>query len=225
MGRLFAISDIHGCYDPFYELVIKRINLDKSDRLILLGDYIDRGEKSKEVVDFILDLITKDFDITVLTGNHEAMLLDSYRNPEMLPLWYMNSGMTTLHSFGIRDIAEIDKKYVDFFSEMRYYEISGNLIFVHAGFNDYAPDPFIDSHNMIWECRMQYDNPLLAGKTIIHGHRPKTTDLVQKKINEKSKVIPIDTGCVYEDEPGYGNLSALEVNSMNLISVKNNQYG
>jgi serine/threonine protein phosphatase 1 len=75
MNRLFAISDIHGCYRTFYDLVIRKINLKKSDRLILLGDYIDRGDQSKEVVDFIIDLKEKGFDLTMLKGNHEAMLL------------------------------------------------------------------------------------------------------------------------------------------------------
>lgn len=221
MGRFFAISDIHGCFDTFYELLIRRIDLSRTDRLILLGDYIDRGEKSKEVVDLILDLKEKGFDITTLSGNHEAMLVESYQNPEMLPLWYMNSGMTTLQSFGIHDIADIDKKYIDFFKNLKYYELSGDFIFVHAGFNDFAKDPFSDLHGMIWECKMQYDNPVLTGKTIIHGHRPKTIDYVKRMITENSKVIPIDTGCIYEKELGYGNLSALDINSMNLISVVN----
>jgi hypothetical protein len=74
---------------------------------------------------------------------------------------------------------------------------------------------------MIWESRLSYENPLLSGKTIIHGHRPKTISYVKKLISENSKVIPIDTGCVYEKEIGYGNLSALEVNSMTLFSVSN----
>jgi serine/threonine protein phosphatase 1 len=221
MSRLYAISDIHGCFDTFYELLIRQIDLKKSDRLILLGDYIDRGDKSKEVIDFIVDLNKNGFDIIPLSGNHEAMLLESFQNPGMLPLWYMNSGMTTLHSFGIKDIRDIDTKYIDFFINLRYYYTSGNFIFVHAGFNDFAPDPFSDLHIMIWECSVQYDNPVFKGKTIIHGHRPKTIEYVNKLINEKSKVIPIDTGCVYENEPGYGNLSALEVNSMSLISVSN----
>jgi serine/threonine protein phosphatase 1 len=221
MSRLFAISDIHGCFETFYELVVKRIDLKKSDRLILLGDYIDRGEKSKEVIDFIIDLDRKGFDVLPLLGNHEVMLVESYQNPEMLALWFMNSGMSTLQSFDIPDITDIDQKYIDFFSSLGYYETSANFIFVHAGFNDFAPDPFSDTNVMIWECSMQYDNPVFAGKTIIHGHRPKTTDYVKRLIDEKSKVIPIDTGCVYEKELGYGNLSALELNSMTLISVAN----
>jgi serine/threonine protein phosphatase 1 len=221
MSRLFAISDIHGCFDTFYELVIRQIDLKKSDRLILLGDYIDRGEKSKEVIDFIIDLESNGYDITTLTGNHESMLVESYQNPEILPLWYMNSGMTTLNSFNIPDIRDMDKKYIDFFMNLHFYETYAGYIFVHAGFNDFATDPFSDLNGMIWECRMQYNNPVFAGKTIIHGHRPKTPDYVKRLISEKSQVIPIDTGCVYEKELGYGYLSALEVNSMTLLTVAN----
>jgi len=221
MSRLFAISDIHGCFKPFHELVVNTIKLKKTDQLVLLGDYIDRGDQSKEVIDFIIDLDRMGFDITSLKGNHEEMLSDAYSNNDMLPLWLYNSGMSTLSGFGIRDIREIDDVYIDFFNNLEYYKIVGNYIFVHAGFNDRAADPLSDYHSMVWECRLSYDNPLLLNKTIIHGHRPKTISYVEKLIDEKSKVIPIDTGCVYEREQGYGNLSALEVKSMTLYSVPN----
>ncbi|MBA4321934.1 MAG: serine/threonine protein phosphatase [Odoribacter sp.] len=221
MGRTFAISDIHGCFETFHNLVTRKIGLTKSDKLILLGDYIDRGEKSKEVIDFIIDLLETGFDVTPLAGNHEEMLVDSFSNPEMLPLWLLNSGMSTLQSFGIQDINDIEKKYLDFFVNLKYYETEGNFLFVHAGFNDFAPDPFSDKHGMIWECRTFYENPLLKGKTIIHGHRPKRQEYIKKLINENSKVIPIDTGCVYDKDQGYGVLSALDVGSMKLISVEN----
>jgi serine/threonine protein phosphatase 1 len=219
MSRLFAISDIHGCFKPFYELVINRINLKKSDRLILLGDYIDRGEQSREVVDFIMDLKKNGFNITPLTGNHEVMLVDSYNDPKMLPLWLMNNGITTLLSFNINDISEMEDKYLSFFTHMEHYVSAGNFLFVHAGFNDLITDPFSDRYHMIWECSASYNNPLLSGKTIIHGHRPKRLDFVRKQISNKSGVIPIDTGCVYEKEMGYGFLSALEVNTMELTTV------
>ena len=54
--RLFAIGDIHGCFDSLKELVEHKIQLQKSDKLVLLGDYIDRGDKSKEVVEYIIEL-------------------------------------------------------------------------------------------------------------------------------------------------------------------------
>jgi serine/threonine protein phosphatase 1 len=219
MDRLFAISDIHGCYRTFYELVIKIINLKKSDRLILLGDYIDRGDQIREVVDFIIDLKEKGFDVTTLKGNHEAMLFGSILDPDMFALWMMNQGATTLESFGVSDASRMEKKYFDFFNSLEYYREEGNLLFVHAGFNDFIADPFSDSEAMIWESNSSYLNPLLQGKTIIHGHRPKFVAYVRKLINQKSNVIPIDTGCVYDKELGYGFLSALDVNAMELISI------
>jgi serine/threonine protein phosphatase 1 len=219
MGRLFAISDIHGCFRPFYELVVKVIDLQKSDRLILLGDYIDRGDQSREVIDFIIELKDKGFNITPLTGNHEVMLVDSYNDKGLLPLWYLNSGMTTLLSFDISDIGDIGDKYLGFFTSLAYYESIGDFLFVHAGFNDLISDPFSDRHHMIWECRPTYFNPIFSGKTVIHGHRPKLPEYVRKLISNRSNVIPIDTGCVYDEELGYGFISALEVNSMELISV------
>jgi serine/threonine protein phosphatase 1 len=221
MGKLYAISDIHGCYDTFYGLVISRICLQKSDRLILLGDYIDRGDKSREVIDLILDLTKKGYDVTPLMGNHESMMLDAYRDRSLLPLWLYNSGSDTLLSFGISDLSDMETRYIDFFMNLRYYEQTGDLIFVHAGFNDEAPDPFGDNYKMIWETRSGYSNPVFEGKTIIHGHRPKTIDFVNTLIKEKSRVIPIDTGCVYSRESGLGFLSALDVGSMQLISVSN----
>jgi len=221
MGRLFAISDIHGCFKPFYKLIVSTIKLTKSDQLILLGDYIDRGDQSKEVIDFIIDLTREGFNVTSLAGNHEVMLACSYYDRDVLPLWLMNSGTSTLESFGIKDIREIDNRYMEFFTTLEYYKILGNMVFVHAGFDDSAFNPFADKHNMIWECRTSYQNPMLSGKTIIHGHRPKTISYVKKLISEKAKVIPVDTGCVYEKLSGYGNLSALEVNSMTLFSISN----
>jgi len=221
MGRLFAISDIHGCFKPFYEIVVNTINLKKSDQLILLGDYIDRGDQSKEVIDFIIDLHKGGFNITPLTGNHEVMLCEAYYNQDLLPLWLMNSGMSTLLSFGIQDIREMDNHYLEFFTTLEYYKILDNFVFVHAGFDNYAINPFLDKNSMVWECSLSYNNPLLAGKTIVHGHRPRTISFVKKVISEKSKVIPIDTGCVYEKQQAYGNLSALEIYSMTLFSVSN----
>jgi serine/threonine protein phosphatase 1 len=166
-----------------------------------------------------LDLQKEGFSITPLIGNHELMLIDSYYDNDLLALWLMNNGLSTLQSFGIRDVREMDNHYLDFFMSLKYYKTIGNLIFVHAGFDDLAENPFSDKYSMVWESRSSYGNPLLSGKTIIHGHRPKTISYINKLINEKSNVIPIDTGCVYGINSGYGFLSALELKSMSLYSV------
>ena len=221
MSRLFAISDIHGCFDTFYELVVNHIRLQKSDELVLLGDYIDRGEKTREVIDFIIDLDRSGFSVTSLAGNHESMLLQSLEDPSALPLWLVNSGDTTLESFKIDKINLIENRYLSFFRELKYYHSSGNFLFVHAGFNDLADDPFSDIHGMIWETNPVYKHELLKNRIIIHGHRPKTPGYVKEMLASRSMVIPIDTGCVYTNRSDLGYLSALDVLNMKLISVRN----
>lgn len=221
MGRLLAISDIHGCADTFNELLFNSLKIVKSDKIVLLGDYIDRGAKSMEVIDLIMDLISKGYDIIPLAGNHEVMLLDALSDKNMLPMWLINNGLSTLDSFNVFNVEEIENKYLVFFTGLSFYEKTGDIYFVHAGFNENADDPLEDRYGMVWECRSSYSHPFFAGKTVIHGHRPKTPDFVRKIIASGSDVIPVDTGCVYTGSPGLGFLSALEVNSMNLISVMN----
>ncbi|NMC41900.1 MAG: serine/threonine protein phosphatase [Bacteroidales bacterium] len=220
MKRLFAIGDVHGCYKTLYELVFNRIRPEKTDRLIMLGDYIDRGRMSREVIDLIMNLKEEGYDIVPLTGNHERMLLDSFDNPDNLPLWLMNDGQTTLESFGLDDISGLPEKYIDFFRSLNYFHREGNYLFVHAGFNDEAEDPFSDRESMIWESRFSYSNPVFANTRIIHGHRPKQLEYVRNMVSQNNQVIPIDTGCVYGSEMNRRYLSALEINTMEIISVE-----
>jgi serine/threonine protein phosphatase 1 len=148
------------------------------------------------------------------------MLVDSLKDPSSLPLWLMNSGESTLESFGLSNLTQIDSKYINFFIGLEYFHISEKIVFVHAGFNDSAPDPFNDLRGLIWDCHQGYSNQMLNDFLIIHGHRPKTVDQVLQRINSGSKVIPIDTGCVYGRELGYGYLTALEVGSMKITPVE-----
>jgi serine/threonine protein phosphatase 1 len=216
--KLFAIGDIHGCFDTFKALVDKEIQIEKRDKLILLGDYIDRSTQSKEVIDYIIKLKEKGFDIVPLMGNHEAMLLDVLANKKHLSLWIRNGGLATLKSFRINSLESLETKYVDFFKELPYYFSFKEFLFVHAGFNDEANNPFEDKHHMIWECREHYKNVLLQNKIIVHGHRPITESESKKQLFESKNVINIDTGCVYSNMPGYGKLTAIELYSKVLYS-------
>lgn len=209
--RLFAIGDIHGCFDALKELVECKIQLAQNDKLILLGDYIDRGDKSKEVVDYIIDLQERGYNIIPLIGNHELLLLKAFDDEKNKYKWLLNGGGETLKSFGIDSIKEILSKYLDFFKNLKSYFSIENNLFVHAGFNDKIVNPFQDTYSMVWESQVEYFNPLLVGKTIIHGHRPITVEQCIKQIDCHNRVICIDTGCVYADSVGNGKLTALEL--------------
>ena len=78
MAFIYSVSDIHGHLDIFKE-VLKNVDLkNKDNKLILLGDYIDRGDKSCETIYFIKELSEKyPNQVIALLGNHEKMFLDS----------------------------------------------------------------------------------------------------------------------------------------------------
>jgi serine/threonine protein phosphatase 1 len=217
--RLFAIGDIHGCYEPLRELIEHKIEIKKTDKLILLGDYIDRGNQSREVIDYIVELKKKDFDIVALIGNHESMLLDALDNDIFLPEWIQNGGSETMMSFGINSLKQLEQVYIDFFKGLQFYYFLNNFLFVHAGFNDKISNPFDDKYHMIWSRREQYSNPVLRDKIIIHVHTPVPQLICKQEIQNLNHVINIDTGCVYADIEGYGYLSAYEIYSGELISV------
>ena len=160
--RLFAIGDIHGCFDSLRELIENKIAIRKSDRLVFLGDYIDRGNQSREVIDYIIELKNKDFDIVALIGNHESMLLDALDNDMFLPEWFQNGGSETMRSFGINSLKQLDQVYIDFFKGLQFYYFLNDFLFVHAGFNDRISNPFDDKYHMIWSRREKYTNPVLT---------------------------------------------------------------
>jgi len=214
--RLFAIGDIHGCFKAFQLLLEQKFQLIKSDKVILLGDYIDRGTQSKEVVDYIIDLQYKGFDIVPLLGNHEAMLLDAYKNAELTSKWIQNGGSETLKSFDVNSLKNIKQKHIEFFRGLSYYFAFEEYLFVHAGFNDSDINPFADKYSMIWLCKQTYENPLLMNKIIIHGHRPIPVEVCKDIVHSNKNVINLDTGCVYSNMTGYGTLTAIELNTRSL---------
>jgi serine/threonine protein phosphatase 1 len=218
-NRLFAIGDIHGCFDSIKELIENKIQLQKDDKLILLGDYIDRGDNSKKVIDFIMELQGKGFDVIPLLGNHEAMLLDAFEDQKNISLWTLNGGNETLKSFKVSSVKDIESKYIEFFKGLRYYYAFEDYLFVHAGFNDNALNPFTDYYSMLWKCKETYTNSLLSDKRIVHGHNPVSIAKCEERVLAKHRVINIDTGCIYKDSEGYGRLTAYDCNCQRIIFV------
>lgn len=217
--RLIAIGDIHGCFDPFHELLERNIRIRKEDRIVLLGDYIDRGYQAREVIDYIIDLQERGFGIIPLMGNHEAMMLEALEDEKSSYNWFMNGGQETLSSFGIESVKDLKSNYLRFFKNLLYYYVEDKYIFVHAGFNDDITDPFEDKFQMIWSRRETYSNPVFNEKIIVHGHTPIPFTLCREEVLSNKRVINIDTGCVYYDWGGYGHLTAIELFTKELFSV------
>lgn len=214
-SKIFAIGDIHGCYKTLKSLLDK-INPSKTDSIIFLGDYIDRGSRVKEVIDFLIELQEREFQVIFLMGNHESMLLDALSNSSKEATWRYNGADNTLQSFGISQISQLDKKYLRFFQKLELYTGIDNFLFVHAGFNDDDKLAFKDKHMNLWSRSETYTAPCFKNKTIIHGHTPISINELKIRLNNFDKILNIDTGCVYNFHSEFGYLTALEIPSLTL---------
>lgn len=216
--RTFILTDIHG-YDEQFKKLLKIIGLKRTDKLILLGDYIDRGRQSKEVLDTILLLKEHDFDVIALRGNHEQMLLQTFDNSAKLPFWLKNGGDKTLTSFGTSHFNRIPAKYIEFLHSMPYYYDDGKHIYVHAGLNTSIDNPFDDTRSMLWmrHWESELNADWLMDRTIIYGHTPKDIAQIRKSI-KKGQLICLDNG-IYLERTGYGNLCALHLESKELYTL------
>ena len=149
MQRVFVVGDIHGCFNTLENLLFEKCCITKYDRLILLGDIIDRGPKIKETLQFIVDLIRQGYDIITIRGNHEQYMIDTLVNPKYLKNWFKNGGQSTLDSFCVMNPGFIDDEIVDYIFNTKYYHIEDNYLCVHGGLNFNISDPLEDKHAML----------------------------------------------------------------------------
>jgi serine/threonine protein phosphatase 1 len=221
MGRIFAIGDIHGCSKTFKRLLLDIIKIQKSDKIYCVGDYIDRGNDSKGVIDFILKLRGKGYQIHTLRGNHEQLIMDSVQSESKYNHWIKNGGDKTLSSFGISSYNELKPVYKTFLKRTKFFIKSGKYIFVHAGLNFEIANPFEDKLAMLWIRDFPIDQRKLGNSIIIHGHTPKPLDFIMKQ--QTKSEVNIDGGCVFKDKEGFGNLIALNITEGKLITAKNDE--
>lgn len=227
MNKIYAISDIHGCSKTFVEL-LNQISLNQSDKLYLLGDYIDRGPGSIETIDKIIELRNSGYNIDCLTGNHEQMMLTAFKRPSEADIWLYNGGASVLDELGLHSVKQIPQKYIDFLQSLNYHFETNDFIFVHAGVDLENPNPLSDKDSLIWI--RNWENPLivdsfLQGKKIIHGHTPQKRIDIEKRfdlfVNGYNPVLNIDCGCVFTKYEGYGNLCCVNLTDNKLHFQRN----
>lgn len=220
----YAIGDIHGCNKTF-NILLQTLNIKKGDALYLLGDYIDRGPDSKGVIDTIFELRNKGVAVTCLKGNHEAMLLDAYKNKEDEYRFLSNGGRKTLNSFGCAHVTDLPDEYIDFFQSLEYYHEVDNFILVHAGLNFKEKEPLLDTESLIWirDWHDEIDYDRLGNRMIIHGHTP--ISIIEMGIMTENltidKFLNLDGGCYYGNKKNnqyYGYLCAFDLNKKKLFT-------
>jgi len=188
--RIYCIGDIHGRADLLQQLH-QQIQTDASDykhdkTIIYLGDYIDRGEQSKEVIDILLSNPLPDFEPIFLQGNHEEIILGFIAYPVAAASWLSFGGREALNSYGIplahvpnqQEIIQLSKQldnklpdsHRDFFENCKDSHQCGNYYFVHAGIL-----PGVALNEQILEDKLWIRGEFLESKKdhgaiIVHGH-------------------------------------------------------
>jgi len=211
-SKTFIIGDIHGCLDMLKRLV-EKIKWDPAkDKLIFVGDYIDRGPDPKGVVDYILSLMAESSGIQCLIGNHEVIFLDYIKGKDR-KLFLMNGGMNTLESYAFHLVDTEDDllppSHKEFFASLKYTIALDDYYVVHAGFRPKVPLEEQDPDDLVWIRDPFIYSTYDFGKRVIFGHTPFYEPLI---MNNK---VGIDTGAVYGNR-----LTCLELPEFRFHSVE-----
>lgn len=206
--RIYAIGDIHGRAD-LLRTVLGRVDLDRKERpverpiVVFLGDYIDRGPASKQVIDVLLEYRNL-CESVFLKGNHETLIVDFLEDPSVLDYWRSYGGLETLLSYGLKPslrvsaderlklseqlAGTISQDHLVFLNSLQPYFRCGDFLFVHAGIRPTIALADQDEKDLLWirEEFLQYEKSF--GLFVIHGHTAvHAPDMRTNRLN-------IDTG-------------------------------
>ena len=214
--RLYAIGDIHGCLDKL-EATERHLREDLAAhpvadyRVILIGDYIDRGPDSSGVLEWIASR-RADLHLLALRGNHEAMMEAFLADPEgpALSLWTANGGDAALASFGLaaadpsgpsdgaarRVLAEdlraaLAQRAPGVIEDLSMTAAFGDYLFVHAGVRPGAACDAQSEDDLLWIREPFLESDADFGAVVVHGHTP------MRRVDLRANRIGIDTGAVF----------------------------
>ncbi|MPZ37801.1 MAG: serine/threonine protein phosphatase [Rhizobiales bacterium] len=184
----YAIGDIHGSYTKLANLVRHCVDHsgENDARFVFVGDYIDRGKRSYDVVKFLIDAQAAWPDKMIcLKGNHEDMLLDAvhYRDEMM---WLDNGGDATLRSYGVRRATDIPAEHLAWFETLPLSHGDERRFFVHAGIMPGIPLEQQRKDVILWIREPFLSDASDHGRYIVHGHTPTGTgapELCHNRLN------------------------------------------
>ena len=189
--RWLAVGDIHGCLAQLTELM-EEVKPTAADRVVFLGDYVDRGPASAGVIDYLIEFAAAFPETIFLRGNHEQMFLD-YLDRQDPAVFLINGGRQTLDSYRDRGLWPVPSAHRRFLDSLGYYFESEHHIFVHAGLRPGIPLAEQDDFDMLWIRHEFLESDFDWGKAIVYGHTPRQEPLLG------DLRIGLDTGCVYGD--------------------------
>lgn len=187
----YVIADIHG-QKHLLDAAIHYIKNKQGNKIIFLGDYIDRGKNSLAVLDTIIEL-KKSMDIICLEGNHENMLTNDGVYTNTPDFFYCQT-------FKDECGGHIEDKYVDFFKSMKKCHIEGDNVFAHAAFDGNKPVSEQTDNVLLWYRYMHLQEFNDISKHLTHGHTPVNSE---KPFTWGNRTC-LDMGAMYGNRIGIG---------------------
>jgi len=177
MSLTYAIPDIHGRLD-LLDAAFARIGQHSkgaSSTVVTLGDYIDRGPSSRQVIDRLICWHADNLTLVNLKGNHEAMMWETCNNVAELSWWIKNGGDQTLASYGIsaRDasaLGQIPKAHLDWIANLPLLHIDPYRVFVHAAVDPEVPLHRQNEMTLLWKRYPPNFNKGHGHRHVVHGH-------------------------------------------------------
>lgn len=217
-SRRIIIGDVHGHFDALLRL-LESIAPDESDSVYFLGDLIDRGNQSKQLVDFVMRNRYRS-----ILGNHEHMLLKAIGSGDISDYWLQN----WLHSGGAETLLSYDnhipEEHIEWFRSLPDYLDLGDIWLVHAGVDPYLPLEQQTREQFCW-IRDEFHaatRPYFEDKLIITGHTVTFSfpEVKPGKIARGVGWLDIETGAYH---PKSGWLTALDITNRKVYQVHTEQ--
>lgn len=207
--RVYAIGDVHGCLDLLQDILFKiqthsNISPDRDTHIILLGDLIDRGPQSCQVVEYFLNTPPTFGTFHFIKGNHEEVLIRIFGGDGTpLNMWLAHGGWQTIKSYGgtprdFRDLSATDSinllrelipsAHIDFFRSFEDGIEFGDYFFTHAGIRPGVALADQTGRDLRWIREGFLDNDSDFGSVIVHGHT------ISDDVTIKANRVGVDTG-------------------------------
>jgi serine/threonine protein phosphatase 1 len=171
MRMTYVIPDIHGRYDLLCDGLAEIAARSEANAgvIVTIGDYVDKGPQSKEVVDRLLSGVGERFSLVALKGNHDAMMVDALRDPSRMAAWIAKGGDAALASYG-GDPAAVPQTHIDWLAGLRLMHVDAHRLYVHAGVDPEIPLARQSEATLLWK-RYPKGFPGGFGKLhVVHGH-------------------------------------------------------
>ncbi len=189
-ARTIAIGDIHGCVRAL-DGVLDAVAPTTEDTLIVLGDVVDRGPRSREVIDRLLAL-QRQCRLIALRGNHEEMMLDALDGRIDARVWLQFGGRATITSYG-GSLEGVPESHRRFLKEMRLFHETETHFFIHANYVATLPLDQQPLQVALWEhLTAMVPPPHVSGKCAVVGHTPQ----YDGEVLDLDHLICLDTYCV-----------------------------